>query len=102
MKVNLNRAFYLLVLCLSLGQLTFAQTATGTTPSATQRDSVVPPATITGSGTTDYIPLWTGSTALGNSALYQTGGHVGVFTTTPNWALDVNGQVNTNKTYKIG
>ena len=32
-----------------------------------------PPATVTGAGTTNFIPLWTGSTTLGNSKLFQTG-----------------------------
>ena len=29
--------------------------------------------TVTGSGTTNYIPMWTSSTALGNSVVFQTG-----------------------------
>ncbi len=37
----------------------------------------------TGSGTTDYIPLWTSGSNLGNSLLFQTGGKLGVGTTTP-------------------
>jgi hypothetical protein len=39
-----------------------------------------PPPTVTGSGTINFIPLWTGSTTLGNSKLFQTGGMVGVGT----------------------
>ena len=50
--------------------------------------SVPPPATVTGAGTTDYIPLWTSASALGNSLLFQTGGNVGVGTTTPGAKLD--------------
>src|SRR5579863_9982552 len=61
-----------------------------------------PPSTVTGSGTTNYIPIWTSSTALGNSKLYQTGGKVGVGTTTPAYALDVNGYINTDAVYSIG
>jgi hypothetical protein len=34
--------------------------------------------TITGSGTTDYVPLWTSSSALGNSVLFQSSGNVDV------------------------
>ncbi len=49
-----------------------------------------------GSGTTDYIPIWTDSTGdLGNSAIFQTGASptakVGINTTTPAAALDVKG-----------
>lgn len=40
-------------------------------------------AQVTGSGTTNYIPRWTGATSLGNSALFQNGGTIGVGTITP-------------------
>src|SRR5947207_13432487 len=48
-------------------------------------------AQVTGKGTTNFIPKWTGSTTLGNSALFQTGGKVGIGTTTPAAKLDVLG-----------
>jgi len=41
----------------------------------------VPP--LGGSGTTNYIPIWTNSTTLGNSMIYQTGGNVGIGNTHP-------------------
>ncbi|WP_415062967.1 hypothetical protein [Bdellovibrio sp.] len=46
-----------------------------------------------GSGTTNYIPVWTGSTALGSSPLAVSGGNVGVGTSTPVSSLEVNGEV---------
>ena len=50
-----------------------------------------------GSGTTDYIPLWTSGFILGDSALFQSGSGntatVGINTTTPAATLDVNGGV---------
>jgi hypothetical protein len=49
------------------------------------------PAAIGGTGTTNFLPLWTNSTTLGNSALFQTGGKVGIGTTTPAATLDVTG-----------
>ena len=75
-------------------------TAVVTTPGATS--AVATPqaasapalteASPTGSGTADYIPLWTSSSALGNSILFQSpGGNIGVGTTTPALKLDVNG-----------
>jgi hypothetical protein len=48
-----------------------------------------------GTGTTDFIPLWTSSTQLGNSALFQGGTptkpKIGIGTTTPAATLDVKG-----------
>jgi hypothetical protein len=46
---------------------------------------------LSGSGTTDFIPLWTSSTNLGNSILFQTGGNIGVNTKTPGAKLDTAG-----------
>jgi hypothetical protein len=48
-------------------------------------------AQVGGTGTTKYVPLWTGSSTLGNSVLFQSGGKVGVGKTTPVASLDVNG-----------
>jgi Chaperone of endosialidase len=63
--------------------------------------SALPFATVAGSGTTNYIPIWTSSTALGNSKLYQTGGDVGIGTTHPGSVLDVTGRINTTAGYRI-
>src|SRR5579863_1963413 len=49
------------------------------------------PATVTGSGTKNFVPLWTGTATLGNSTIYETGGKVGVGTKTPQAELDVVG-----------
>jgi hypothetical protein len=48
-------------------------------------------AQITGSGTTNFIPKWTGSTTLGNSNIFQTGVKVGIRTTSPAATLDALG-----------
>jgi len=42
-----------------------------------------------GSGTTNYIPLFTGTTSLGNSILFQSGSKLGLNTTSPDFALTV-------------
>ena len=47
--------------------------------------------TIGGSGTTNYFPLFTGATTLGNSVLYQTGGNIGIGTTTPGAKFELSG-----------
>jgi hypothetical protein len=50
------------------------------------------PGTITGSGTADFFPIFTGTTTIGNSKMFQTvGGNVGISSTTPANKLDVNG-----------
>jgi len=46
---------------------------------------------VTGSGTTNFIPKWTGSTTLGNSVIFQTGGKVGIQSTSPSATLTVSG-----------
>ena len=54
--------------------------------------SAPPPGTITGSGTADFIPVFTGPTTIGNSKLFQTiGGNFGFGTTTPAAKVDVKG-----------
>ena len=93
MKLHIARvvaAFWLLVL--SLTSLTLAQT-----PAPPSAEAINP--AVTGTGTTDFIPLWTNSTgALGNSVLFQSGSgttaNIGINTTAPAVTLDVNGAEN--------
>jgi trimeric autotransporter adhesin len=40
-------------------------------------------AQVTGSGTKNFIPIWTGNTTLGNSVIFQNGSGVGIGTTHP-------------------
>jgi trimeric autotransporter adhesin len=54
--------------------------------------SSVTQAAVTGTGTTNYLPLWTSGSNLGVSKIYQAnGGFVGINTNTPLLQLDVNG-----------
>jgi hypothetical protein len=55
--------------------------------------SQLPPATISGTGVTNYIPIWTNSTTLGDSTLFETAGKVGIGNTAPASTLDVTGGV---------
>jgi hypothetical protein len=63
--------------------------------SATTASGNSPTTTITGAGTTSYVPLWTGTSSVGNSALFQTGSgstaRIGINTTVPTSTLDVKG-----------
>ena len=59
-------------------------------------------ASVGGTGTKEYISLWTSSTALGNSVLFQLGTKVGVNTITPAFALDVKGKVNASGGFELG
>jgi hypothetical protein len=57
--------------------------------------NVFSPATITGSGKKDFIPMWLNSSKLGNSKLFQSSsGEIGIGTTTPGSMLDVSGDGN--------
>jgi hypothetical protein len=52
-----------------------------------------PSSTITGSGTADYLPVFTGTTTIGNSKVYQNpSGDIGINTTSPAATLDVKGK----------
>ena len=46
---------------------------------------------ITGTGTTNYLPKFTGSTALGNSLIFDNGTNIGIGTASPSYKLDVAG-----------
>jgi trimeric autotransporter adhesin len=46
-------------------------------------------AQVASSGTRDYIPLWTGGTALGNSAIFQSGERIGIGTKAPGAKFNV-------------
>ena len=52
---------------------------------------------VTGSGTANYVPLWTSTSNIGNSVLYQSGSgssaKLGIDLTSPDATLDVNGSL---------
>jgi hypothetical protein len=48
---------------------------------------------ITGSGSTNYVAKFTGTTTLGNSIIYDTGTNVGIGTTNPGEKLEVSGNI---------
>jgi trimeric autotransporter adhesin len=69
--------------------------------SAKLKPAITP--SVSGTGKTDYIPLWTNTTGgLGDSVLFQSGAKIGVNTLTPATALDVNGRVNSSLGFDLG
>ncbi len=72
-----------------------AGTLPSTALSSESSPSVAPTTAITGTGTANYVPLWTGTNVVGNSAIFQTGSgttaHIGINTSTPGVALAVKG-----------
>ncbi len=68
----------------------------GASPNATASPAVTPADSgTTGSGTTSFVPLWTSTSDLGNSVLFQSGtgatANVGINFTTPATTLEVGG-----------
>ena len=55
-----------------------------TTASAASTYQTIITNPVTGTGTTNYIPKWTSSSALGNSLIYDNGTNVGIGITNPN------------------
>jgi len=70
-------------------------TAEALTSAAVQAQPMAAISAPAGSGTAGYLPLWTAASALGNSAIYQSGSgasaRIGFGTTTPASTVDVNG-----------
>ena len=55
--------------------------STSNTPATSGTPASTPP--ISGSGKTEFIPIWTSSSTLGNSTIFENAGKVGIGTTTP-------------------
>jgi len=82
-------------------QSTITLTTTGSSGSATFVSNTlnIPTYTlsglggVSGSGTTNYIPKFTSSSAIGNSVIYESSSNIGIGTITPSAKLEVNGSL---------
>lgn len=55
-----------------------------------------------GPGINNYIPRWSGTSAIVNSAIYNNGSLVGINTASPGYVLDVNGTIRSNTYLYVG
>ncbi len=66
------------------------------------QNNAPPDGTITGGGTANFVPLFTGTTTIGTSLIFETaGGKVGVGTTTPTGKFDVKGTTDVRDTLTL-
>jgi hypothetical protein len=69
------------------GGTSFTGGLTANTISATTYNNL--PQSVSGSGTSNYVPKWTGTTGLGNSIIYDSGTNIGIGTSSPSAKFDI-------------
>ncbi|GEM_PF-2131841 len=57
--------------------------------------------TISGSGVSGYLPIWSGSTSLATSTVYETGGKIGIGITSPQSNFQIGGNPFTSATFSV-
>jgi hypothetical protein len=61
-----------------------------------------PSGTVGGTGSANYLAKFTGASTVTSSAVFESGGNVGIGTTTPAYKLDVNGIINATQVLRNG
>ena len=84
-----------------LAQFAQARTASSQAANSSPVKTEANPGTVTGSGTSGTVPLWTGTLTQGNSEIYQVGSDIGINETVPIATLDVNGTANVRGTLNL-
>ncbi|MCH9717778.1 MAG: hypothetical protein K0U52_11945, partial [Gammaproteobacteria bacterium] len=82
------------------GSGTFSVTGAGNSSQVVLGDGTLgplPTGTVTGTGTTNYLSKFTGSSAIGDSLVFDNGTNVGVGTASPTEKLTVEGRVHVNE-----
>ena len=83
---------------LSQAQQNLASTRTSSTKASSQVVS-----SVSGTGAKDYVPFWLSGTSQGNSPIFhRPAGEIGIGTTAPAAALDVNGTVDAASRFNLG
>ena len=85
----------------TIGRVLTANSGSGTTATvALGLNALGATGSAIGIGTANYIPMWSNSTTLANSVMYQSGGNVGIGTTEPQEKLHVSGgNINIDPSY---
>ena len=75
---------------------------TATSGTAARSGTAASTPQVSGSGKTDFLPIWTSPSTLGNSTVFESGGKVGIGTTGPATTLDVAGSAHVSGAAGIG
>jgi hypothetical protein len=92
---TVHLVLYSALLLLFCGACSQAQQSLASTRSEKSSAGSQAVSSVSGTGTKEYVPLWSSATTQGNSNIFQSpAGEIGIGTTSPAAALDVSGAIN--------